>query len=146
MKLLAFATPPSIFYGCSTWKAFWEGKLTSVNMKNYGHHNVRKHREIKDGERYITLEISLKFGSLDKMKITSSDPNYYLGISWKKLINTVGLKTIVGSKKNKKTRYAITNVSMKYLSEIIKESEKLPYEGYVQKRPKHEPTDIYFYL
>ena len=35
---------------------------------------------------------------------------------------------------------------MKYLSNIIKYFEKLPYNGYVRKRPKHEPTDSYFYL
>ena len=35
---------------------------------------------------------------------------------------------------------------MKDLSKIIKDFEKLPYKGYVQKRPKHEPTDSYFYL
>ena len=35
---------------------------------------------------------------------------------------------------------------MKDLSKIIKEFEKLPYKGYAQKRPTHEPTEIYFYL
>ena len=29
---------------------------------------------------------------------------------------------------------------------IIKEFEKLPYESYEKKRPKHEPTDRNFYL
>ena len=45
-----------------------------MNMKNGARFNVRKHREIKDSEKYITLEIDLYFGSLDKMKITSSKP------------------------------------------------------------------------
>ena len=62
------------------------------------------------------------------------------------MITSLGIKTIVISKKNKKARYDITNVSMKDLSKIIKEFEKLPYKGYVQKRPKQEPTDNYFYL
>ena len=44
-----------------------------------------------------------------------------------------------------KTRYAIGNVSKKDLSKIIREFEKLPYESYERKRPKHEPTDSYFY-
>ena len=35
---------------------------------------------------------------------------------------------------------------MKDLSKIIKEFERFPYKGYVQKSPKHEPTDIYFYI
>ena len=29
---------------------------------------------------------------------------------------------------------------MKDISRIIKDFEKLPYEGYVWKSPKHEPT------
>ena len=53
---------------------FTLGEFTAVNMKNCGCHNVRKHREIKDSDKYITLEISLKFGSMDKMIITPSDP------------------------------------------------------------------------
>ena len=35
---------------------------------------------------------------------------------------------------------------MKDISNISKDFEKLPYEGYVQKRPKHDPTDSYFCL
>ena len=35
---------------------------------------------------------------------------------------------------------------MKYMFNIIKKFKKLPYELYVRKRPKHEPTDSYFYL
>ena len=115
-------------------------------MKNCGCCNVRKHREIKDGEKFITLEIYLKFGSMYKIKITSSEPKDYLGISGKWLIIYLGLNTIGSSNKNKKSRYSITNVSMKEIHNIIKEFEKLPYEGYVRKRPKHEHTDSYFYL
>ena len=29
---------------------------------------------------------------------------------------------------------------------MIKDFEKSPYKGYVQKRPKHEPTNSYFYI
>ena len=77
MKLLSVVTPPYIYHGCSTKKTFWEkkftlGEFTPVNMKNCVRHNVRKHREIKNGDKYITLDILLKFGSLDKMRITSS--------------------------------------------------------------------------
>ena len=35
---------------------------------------------------------------------------------------------------------------MKDISNIIKEYENLTYKGYVQKRPKYEPIDSYFYL
>ena len=80
------------------------------------------------------------------MIITYSEPKDDLGRSGKGLITSLGLKTNVRSNKYKKARYAITNVSMKYLSNIIKDIEKLSYKGYVRKRPKHEPTDSYFYL
>ena len=66
MKLLADATPLSIYHGCSTWKTFWEeqftgeenftlGDFSAVNMKNCGRHNVRKHRNIKVSDKYVTL-------------------------------------------------------------------------------------------
>ena len=80
MKFLAAVTPLSIYHGCSTWKTFWEEKFTgkenlflAVDMKNCGHSNVRKHKEIRCSDKYITLDISSKFDSLDKMKITSSE-------------------------------------------------------------------------
>ena len=61
IKLLAAVTSPSIYNSCSTWKRFWEGKFTPVNMKNCGCHNVRKHRDIKGGEKYIGLDIYFNF-------------------------------------------------------------------------------------
>ena len=45
-----------------------------MKMKNCGRCNVRKHIEIKGSGNYVTLDISLKFGSLDKTIITSSEP------------------------------------------------------------------------
>ena len=81
MKLLAVVTPQYIYHGCSTQKMFWDENFTPANMKNCGCCNVRKYREIKDGDKYITLEISLDFVSLDKIKITYSEPKYYLGRS-----------------------------------------------------------------
>ena len=80
MNILLVVIPPSIYHGYSTWKTFWEVKFTSkellflaMNMKNCGRRNVRKHKEIKGDDKYVTLDISLKFDSLDKMKIISSE-------------------------------------------------------------------------
>ena len=42
-------------------------------MEKFGRRNVREHREIKGSDKYVILDISLKFDSLDNMKITSSD-------------------------------------------------------------------------
>ena len=87
MKFLVVVTLPSIYHGCSTQKTFWEEKFTgkkqdlfeSVNMRNCGQHNVRKHKEIKDSDKRVTLniydilKISEKFNDLDKMETTSSE-------------------------------------------------------------------------
>ena len=80
------------------------------------------------------------------MRMTSSKPKYYLGRSGKGLITSLVIKTNVSSNKYKNAWYTITNVSMKDLSNIIKEFEKFPHKCYVQKRPKHKPTDSYSYL
>ena len=65
-----------------------------MKIKHYVSCNVSKRREIKNGENYITLDISLKFASMENMKITSSEPKDYLGILGKVLITSLGLKTI----------------------------------------------------
>ena len=100
MQLPEVVTPPYIYHGCSTRETFWEenltiGEFTPVNMKNGGRRNVRKYREIKDSDKYTTLDISFKFGSLDKTRIKSSEPKYYLGISGKGFITSMDLKTNV---------------------------------------------------
>ena len=114
---------------------FWEEKFTVgdfsvVNIKNCGHRNVRNHRNIKGSDKYVTLNISLKFGSLDKMRITSSDPKDNSVRSVKGFITSLGLKAKAGPKKHKKSRYAIKNVSVKDLSKIIREFDMLPYKHY----------------
>ena len=73
-------------------------------MKFFVRCNVRKHREIKNGEKFITLDIYFKFVSLDKIRITISEPTDYLGIPGKGLINSLDLKTIVRSNKDKKAK------------------------------------------
>ena len=94
MKLLSVLTPPSIYHGCSTRKTFWEEKFTdkdifflAVNMKNCGCSNVRKNKDTKGSDKYVTLDISSNFYSLDKMKITSSESKGKLEISGKGLID-----------------------------------------------------------
>ena len=117
-----------------------------MNMNIFGCSNVRKHREITDSDNYITLYISLKFGSLDNMRITSSEPKDYLGRSRKGLITSLGINNIVMPNKNKKSKYAIINGSMKCLSNIIKEFEKLFYNGYVLVPVSSNHGNIYVKL
>ena len=131
MKLLAVVTSPSFYHVLSTRKMFWEENFTGeeelfsdVNIKNCGCRNVRKHKEIKSSEKYVTLDISSKFDNLDKMKITSSESKEKLEGSGKGLITSLGFKAKVWPQKYKKVRYAIGNVSKKDLSNIIRDFEK----------------------
>ena len=80
------------------------------------------------------------------MKITSSELKEKLEISGKGLIVSLGFKAKVRLHKYKKARYAIGNFIKKDLSKIIREFEKIEKLPYEKKRPKHEPTDSYFYL
>ena len=90
MKFLVVVTPPSIHHGCSTRKTFWEENFTGkkylfqfVNMKTCVRCKVRKHKEIKGSDKIVTLNISVKFDSLNKMKTTSSESKGKLGRSGK---------------------------------------------------------------
>ena len=78
---------------------FWEEKLSckenlflAADMKHYGCHNVRKHSEIRSSDKYVNLDISSKFDSLDKMKITSSESKEKLERSEKGLSISLGFK------------------------------------------------------
>ena len=153
MRLLVIVIPPSIYHGYSTRKTFWEEKFTgkkyffrSVNIKNYGRRKVRKHKEIKGSDNIDTLNVSAKFDSLNNMETKSSESKVKLGRSGKGLVTALYLKTKVKSKREKKSRYAIGDVSMKDLSNIIKCFEKIVKVPYVKRIPEHEPTSSYFQL
>ena len=116
MKFLVVVASPSIYHGCSTRKTFWEEKFTdkkqdlfvSVNTKNCGQRNVRKHREIKDSDERVTLnmnyilKISEKFDNLDNMETTSSDSKVKMEGSGKWLVTALDLKTKARSKNTKR--------------------------------------------
>ena len=156
MNLLAVVTPLSIYHDCSTRKVFWEEKFTgeenftlgyfaAVSMKNCFRRNVKKHREIKVSDKYVTLDVPLKFDSLYKSRITSSESKVNLGRSGKGLITSLVIKAKIMPKKYKKARYSTRNVSKKDLSKIIREFEKVYYKSYGRRRPKYDPTDSYLY-
>ena len=145
MKLLAVVTLPSIYHSCSTWKNLWGEEVTLVSMKNCTYRNVRKHRDINNGEQYIALGISIKFGNLNKIKITSSESKSHLGITGKELTTSLGLKVIRKLKKVERAKFSITEFSRKYLYNIIREFKDVHYKGYVRKRYKHIPPYSYLY-
>ena len=91
-----------------------------MSTKNCGRRKVKKHKEIKDNYRYVTLDISSKFYSMDKMKTTSSESKVKLERSGKGLVTSLGFKTKVMFTKVQKPRYDIINVSEKDLLKIIK--------------------------
>ena len=115
--------------------------FSDVNMKNGGRQNVRKHKEIKGSDKYVTLNISLKSDKLEKMKIKSSESKGKLDISGKGLITFLGFKVKVRPQKYKKARYAIGNVSNKDLSNIIREFEKCEKSPCEKNRHKYDPTN-----
>ena len=62
------------------------------------------------------------------------------------MITSLGLKTIRRSNKIKWVRFSITEVSLKKISNIIKDFKYFTYEGYARNSSKYMPTDSYFYL
>ena len=109
MKLLSVVRPLSIYHVCSTQKTLWEEKFTctenlflSVNIKNCGHRKVRKHKDIKGSDKYVTLDISSKFDSLDSIKTKSSGSKGKLERSGKGLVTSLDFKTKVRLQKYKK--------------------------------------------
>ena len=106
---------------------------------------MRKHRDIKNCEQYISLDTSLNFGNMCKMKITCSEPKYYLGRSSNMLITSLGIKTIRRSK-NIKIKDLPLLKSVLDISKIVTEFKDVLYEGCVRNRYKHMPTDIYLFL
>ena len=110
--------------------------LSALNMKFFGRPNVSKHKDIKGNEKYVTLKTSLKFDSMDKMKISYSESKHKLKRSRKRLITFLSFKAKIGSHKYKKARYATVNVSKKDLSKIIRKFEKIEKLPYDKKRVK----------
>ena len=70
-----------------------------MNTENCGHCKVRKHKEIKGSDKYVTLDISPKFDSLDKMKTISSESKGKLERPGKGLVTSLGFNTKVISQK-----------------------------------------------
>ena len=94
---------------------FWEEKFTDqqdlfeyLNMKKCGRRKVKKHKEIKGSDKYVTLNIydilnnSEKFDDLNKMETTSSESKVEFERSGKRLVIALDLKTKERSKNTKR--------------------------------------------
>ena len=66
-------------------------------MKNCGRRKVRKHKEIRGSDKYVILNVSANFDSLENMETTSSESKGKLGRSGKCLVTAMALKTKVRS-------------------------------------------------
>ena len=85
------------------------------------------------------LKISVEFDNLDKMETTSSESKVKMEGSGKWLVTALDLNTKARSTKYKKARYAMGNVSMKDLSNKIKELEKIFKVPHLKIHPNMNP-------
>ena len=77
-------------------------------MKTGGYHNIRKHKEIKNGDQ-------------DKREVTYSVSKNYVGRSVKGLTTSMDLRNRRISNKKHKTRGANTEVSPQYFMKRIED-------------------------
>ena len=109
-------------------------------MTSCGRCNVRKHRDINDGEQYIILNIYSKLDCLEKREDTYSESRDYMRILGKGLTTSLALRTKIPNKK-RKARFYITDITNHYFSKLLKKFNNSPYLGYKSKRVHNEPTE-----
>ena len=114
-------------------------------MKNCGRRNVRKHREIKNGEQYIIFDISSKIDFLDKRGFTSSESKGCTVGPGNGLTKSMSLSTKIPNKKQKES-FPITNINKQDFGSLIKKFYNSPYLGYKSIQVHNEPTEDYFFL
>ena len=101
-----------------------------MDLKNCRCCNVRRHKEINNGEQYIVLEIYLELGTSDKREISSLGPKYYVRRSSKGLTTSLTLKTRKISSKKKKTGTVNTKDSYQDFVKITEEFESTPSQNF----------------
>ena len=90
-----------------------------MNIKRGGCCNLQEHKEINNGEQYISLDVSLELGFLENRKVTSSEPRYYVEISVKGMNSCMTLKIRRMSKNKQKAKTATTDVALQNFVEIL---------------------------
>ena len=143
MKLLAVVTPPpDIYHGCSTRKTLLEEKFIPLKMISCVRRNVRKHREINNGEQYISLGISYKLECLNKREFTSPQSRYYMVRPCKGMTASLSFST----KSQKNSKFVIADITNQYLMYFQKKFKNSSYLCYKQKQVDIEPTEAYSFL
>ena len=109
-------------------------------MKSCGSRNVRKHRDIKNGEQYIVVYIYFNLNFLDNKDFTSSESKGYVVIPGKTLIASLDLRN-KGPNKKQKARFFMTDITNQDFSKLLKNFKNSPYLGHNSK-----PTEAYLFL
>ena len=80
---------------------------------------IRRHKEIKNGEQYVALEIYLKLDCLDKREVTTSGSRDYVRRAGKCLTTALNIRTKIRPNKKQKARTYNTDVVPKYFMKLI---------------------------
>ena len=106
-------------------------------MRSCGWHNVRKHREIKNSEHYIALEIYFKLNFMVKGEVKSSGSRDYVGIYGKWLTTPTTIRTKSPTNKQK-GRTTINDITNKDFRNLLKKFNNLPHLCYKNKQVHNE--------
>ena len=77
-------------------------------MTSCGRSNDRKHKDIKNGEQFIILDIYYKLDFLNKKEFTSLESRDYMGIPGKGLSPSLVLRTKIPNKKKRQGLLLLT--------------------------------------
>ena len=113
-------------------------EFSAVNMKNGGICNDRTHQKNKSSDKYVTLDVSLKFDSLENMKIISSESQDNLGRPGKGLITSLCLRAKLNHK-NTKRKDMTSEISVRRTFQILLRILK----NYIMKFMRRRGTRIF---
>ena len=124
----------------------YSGKRSSHwwTWKVFGWRNFRKHRDIKNVEQYITLDISSKIDFLYKRKFNSSESKYYMEIPVKCLTTYLYISIEMLNKKQK-SRFTIADITNQDFRKLLKKFNNSPYLCYKSKQVHNKPTEAHFF-
>ena len=98
-------------------------------MKSCGRFNVRKQKEIKNGENYMNLDIYLELNGLENREVSSSVSRNYMVRSGNGLTVSLTLRTIMSPNKKHKARTSNTEV---FPQDFMRKPEDFKYIPYLR--------------
>ena len=106
----------------------------------WGKRNVRKHREIDNGEQYIVLDIYYNIYCMEKREATSSESKDYMERPGKGLTNSLGISTKTPNKKQK-AMFDITDITNQDFRKLLNKFNNSHYLCCNSKQVHNEPTE-----